>query len=277
MNKHHPHCKWSSKANIRCDDGRVRSIAWQKCRKEDARTYIQQYKTPQKEGDGIEGEAEPPDQTEQAAPPQQEEQPQGPQEGDDTAAGPSSTQAPAAAEEAQQSVPQQHTDYTGGGNTVPGPFGRPVTGSTAPPLVQEYVSSTQGIPRAQGVRYSQGPGYFQSTGYYQNTPYAGQYGGQPSTGEYEDDYDMPFPEGMSYDESMPFDEYYGGGEDVFSGMPMGGGGGPWAPSTVAAPVEARAEWVATSRENLYHSDETDGVVKDEPYEALPPLWEQPDY
>lgn len=271
MNKHHRDCKWSSKADIRCDDGRLRTIVWQKCRKEDARAYIQQYKTPRGEGDEIEGEKEPPAQTEQAAPPQQEEQPQGPQQGDDAAAGPSSTQAPAAAEEAQQSVPQQHTYYSGGGNTVPDPFGPPVSGSTAPPPSQEYVPSTQGIPRAQGGRYSQGPGYPQSTGYYQSTYYAGDYGGHSSAGEYGGGYDMPFPEDMA------FDEYYGGGEDTFSGMPTGGEGGPVAPSTVAAPVEARAEWVATSPENLYRSEETDGVVKDQPYKALPPIWRDTHY
>lgn len=271
MNKHHRDCKWSSKADIRCDDGRLRTIVWQKCRKEDARAYIQQYKTPRGEGDEIEGEEEPPAQTEQAAPPQQEEQPQGPQQGDDAAAGPSSTQAPAAAEEAQQSVPQHHTYYSGGGNTVPGPFGRPVSGSTAPPLAQEYVPSTQGIPRAQDGRYSQGPGYSQSRGYYQSTPYPGEYGSQSSAGEYGGGYDMPCPEDMA------FDEYYGEGGDTFSGMPTGGGGGPVAPSTVAAPVEARAKWVATSSENLYRSEETDGVVKDQPYKALPPIWRDTNY
>lgn len=252
MDQLHRDCKWSSKANIQCDDGRVRSIAWQKCRKEDARMYIQQYKTPQREGNEIEEEAEPPAQTEQAEPPLQEEQPQWPQEGDDTAAGPSSTQAPAATEEAQQSVPQQHTDYSGGGGTVPGP--------TAPPQGQTSMSFEA---------------YAQATRYYQPTLYAGQHGGQSSAGEYASGYDMPIPEDMSYGENMPFDEYYGGGEDSFYGMPMGSGGGPRAPSTVAAPVEARAEWVATSPENLYHSDETDGVVKDQPYTALPPLWSQP--
>lgn len=266
MDKDHRGCKWSSKADILCDDGQLRSMAWQKCRKEDARTYIEQYKTPQREGD----------ETEEAAPPQQEEQPQGPQEGDDSAAGPSSTQAPAAAEATQQYVPQQYTDTSGGGNTVPDPFGRPVSGSTAPPLAQEYVPSTQRIPRAQGVRYSQGLGYYQSTGYYQNTPYAEEYGGQSSAGGYGGDYDMSFAKGVPFPEHMDYDDYYGGAEDVFSNMSVGGGG-VTALSTVTAPVEARAEWVETRPENLYHSDETDGVVKDQPYTAFQPIWGQTRY
>lgn len=224
----------------------------------------------------MEEEEEPPAQTEEAAPPQQEEQPQGPQEGDDAAAGPSSSHAPAAAEEAQQYVPRQHTYYSGEWNTMPDPIGRPMSGSTAPPLAQAYVPSTQGMPTSQGVRYSQGPGYSQGTGYYQNTPYAGGYGGQPSAGRYGGGYDMSFTEGMPFPEDMAFDDYYGGGEDVFSNMSVGGGAGR-ALSTVTAPVEARAEWVETRPENLYHSDETNGVVRDQPYTAFQPIWGQTRY
>lgn len=73
---------------------------------------------------------------------------------------------------------------------------------------------------------------------------------------------------------MPFPGYYGEDEEIpMAGGPMGSGG-DLAPqsSAVVGPVEARAKWVATRPENLYHSEETDGVVRDRPYTAFPSVW-----
>lgn len=113
---------------------------------------------------------------------------------------------------------------------------------------------------------------------YQTTPYAGRYGGHSSAGNYGGGYDKAFPKDVPFPGDMPFDEYYGEvGQVPMAGGSMGSGGGRRAPSTVAASVEARSEWVATSPENLYNSDETDGVVKDQPYTALPPIWGQTHY
>lgn len=85
--------------------------------------------------------------------------------------------------------------------------------------------------------------------------------------------DMPLPGGPGEGEEMPLPEGY----DQSEGMPMagthaGGGGGTRAPSTVAAAAEAKPGRVAVSPENLYHSEETDGVVKSQPYTALESVW-----
>lgn len=92
--------------------------------------------------------------------------------------------------------------------------------------------------------------------------------------DYDYDEDIPFPE------DMPFGEDYGEyGEVPTAGGPVGSGGdfGPQSSSTVVAPVEAKAKWVTTCPENLYHSEETDGATRDRPYTALPPAWAQPRY
>lgn len=199
-----------------------------------------------------------PPQTDQAAQPQQAEQPQGTQE-EEAAAGPSSKQAPTA--EAAQPVSQQEAN-TSGGNTVPGPFGQPVPAPGVPPPGKQYSGAA---PGTQGMGYSRNvpfAGGYRGGG---DTTYAAGYGGgqtgMSSAGRYRGSYDKPFP------------GVFGQGEMPISGGPAGSGENfrPQS-SAVVAPVEARANWVATSPGNLYHSEETDGVVRDQHYTAFKSVW-----
>ncbi|KAG6358223.1 hypothetical protein INS49_014107 [Diaporthe citri] len=287
----HRDCKWRSSGDIECDDGHPRAVSWQKCRKEDARAFLRRYRAP-RGGDETQEEAEaeaPPPQTGQAAEPRQAEQAHETQE--EVAAGPSSTQAPAA--EAAQPVSQQEAS-TSRANTVPGPFGQPVPAPAAP-LTGQHMPFAQRVPGNEGMGYTTGsqsmagvPGP-RNTGYPQNTPFGGGYGGGQNmapAGGYGGEYDMPFPqdygegEHIPFPEDMPFGEDYGEyGEVPMAGEPVGSGGdlGPQSSSTVVAPVEARAKWVATRPENLYHSEEMDGVARDRPYTAFRSVWTATNY
>ncbi|KAI7778875.1 hypothetical protein LA080_001566 [Diaporthe eres] len=314
----HRGCKWKSSGDIECDDGHLRTVSWQKCRKEDARAFLRQFNAPRIQ-EAAEAEPPPP-QRGQAAQAQQAEQAQETR-GEEAAAGPSSTHAPAA--EAAQPVSQQEAG-TSGGNTVPGPFGQPVPAPGVPTPPAQHMPFAQGVPGNAGMgyatgsqnmagvpgtqsrgysqdsRYPQNTAYTQNTAYPQETPFSVGYGDGGETayasgysgghnmsfaGGYGGGYDMGFPddygqgEEILFSEDMPFDESYGGYEEIpITGGPVDDAGnfGPQS-STVVAPVEARAKWVATSRENLYHSKETDGVAKDRPYTAFKSVWTDLNY
>ena len=250
----HHKCKWKSSGDIECDDGRLRTFRWQKCRKEDARAYIRQLRAP-RDGEGAQGGEEEEEEEEDAEQPTQTQQEAQPQETQEEAAGPSSAAGAAQPMEQQGAGPH-------GGDTVPGPFGRPIPAPGVPPP-----------PRGQAMQYAPGPQYMggtpgaQGTGYPQDAPFAGGYGGDPAfAGGYGEYQDMPFQGELGEGEGMPM-----------AGGPAGRGGGSRAPSTVGAPAEARPAWVPVRPENLYHSEETDGVVKYRSYSALPPVWGQTNY
>lgn len=313
----HRGCKWKSSGDIQCDDGHLRAVSWQKCRKEDARAFLRQFNAPRIQ-EAAEAEPPPP-QRGQAAQAQQAEQAQETR-GVEAAAGPSSTKPPAA--EAAQPVSQQEAG-TSGGNTVPGPFGQPVPAPGVPPPAQHmpfaqgmpgnesmgYATGSQnmaGVPGTQNTAYSQNMAYTQNMEYPQNTAYpqetpfpggcgdggdttyaSGYPGGQNMSlpGGYGGGYDMGFPEDYGegeeilFSEDMPFDESYGGYEEVpITGGPVDNAGnfGPQS-SAVVAPAEARAKWVATSPENLYHSEGTDGTARDRPYTTFKSVWTEPNY
>ena len=265
-----PRCKdkQRDKDDVTWLDGKKRTIFWQRCSKDDARKYIEEWRVPPQHG---EDEVD-----EQLLEPEQEDQQQEPQ---DEEAGPSSIQDHPTT--GVQPVEQQEAGPSGGGNTIPGPFGRPVPAlSGEPPLAEQqtYTHDTgypggtgyshgmgyyHGTGFPQGAGYSQGMGYYQHTEYPQSTPVPGDYGGDaymPYLGGYGN-----MPTGHVYEEGqdMPYQEEYGGDDGMsFAGGPAHSEGGARPESTVGALVPApRPRWVENRPENFYDAEETDGVAK----------------
>lgn len=176
-----------------------------------------------------------------AGQPPQSRQADQPQEPHDAAPGPSSTQHPTTG---AQPVPQEDADRSGGGNTM-----EPVPGPGAPPpSTQPMRPAHEWMPGDDDMVYDVPGSHHEGMGYSQGSTFPDE----PYTGGFEGDQ----------------------GEDMsFAAGPGGKQGGSWPGSTVGPLVKPpRPQWVAHRPENLYHGDETDGVMKSQPHHLLPPTW-----
>lgn len=222
--------------NTKMHDGSLARITWQPCRLDEARDYIKKYKAGPDEGE-TQGAGHPPKSQQEA----QSQEPRGEK------AGPSSAQRPATG--GAQPVPPQEGHPYGGGDTMEprGPFGQPAPGQTGARPAHQW------MPEDDDMVYD-------ATDPYHGPAYAGGFEGMPNIppGEmYEGDYGAPLPE-----------EYGERGDMSYAARPRPTRKGSWPGSTIAPAAEPPlARWVPNRPENLYHSDETDGVVKAPPYKT----------
>lgn len=153
----------------------------------------------------------------------------------------------------------------------PGSAQRPATGGAQP------VSQHEGDPYGQPA-----PGQTSARPAYQwmpedddmvydaTDPYYGAY-----AGGYEGMSNMPPGEMFEGDYGAPFSEAYGeGGYMPYVARPAAHRKGSWTGSTIAPAAEPpRNQWVENRPENLWHSEETDGVAKAPRHNILPAMYD----